>query len=80
MANEIVNKIIMLCHQNNISVSRLEDDLGFSHGYLAGAGKSNDFPFGRLIKICKYFDVPIWYFSDDIKEDLENRLSTITKF
>ncbi len=75
--NEITEKILNLCFEKNIPVSKLEKDLGFSNRYIASTGKSLDFPFKKLVAICKYLNVPIWYFDNELELDVKNRLLSV---
>ena len=48
-------RIIELCRQKGIAVSRLEKDLGFGNGYRAK--KKRELPYDRIKAIAKYLDV-----------------------
>lgn len=54
----IVEKVRDICRARRIPISRLEQDLHFSNGYL-NPKKTKDIPAERLAAIAEYFDVPI---------------------
>ena len=54
----IVEKIRDICRARRIPISRLEQDLHFSNGYL-NPKKTKEIPSDRLAAIAEYFDVPI---------------------
>lgn len=57
------DKIKDLCHKKNISVTKLEQDLGFSNGYI---GKLKDkIPTDRALMIAEYLNLPSDYFMPD---------------
>ena len=72
--NKITEKIIDICYEKKISISKLEKDLNFSNGYISSTRNREDFPFKRLISISKYLNVPIWYFDEELKQDVSERL------
>lgn len=56
-------KIKDLCHKKNISVTKMEQDLGFSNGYI---GKLKDrVPTDRAVMIAEYLGLPSNYFMPD---------------
>ena len=57
-------KIKKLCKKNGISIKILEQKLGFSQGSLYKVDKNKP-NFTKVVKIAKYFDVPIEYFADE---------------
>ncbi len=74
MRNEsITEQIIEICYEKNIPISRLEKEVGFANGYLS-KHSGNDFPFKRLVKVCDYLKIPIWYFDESLEEDVKRRL------
>lgn len=58
---EIVKK---LCKENGVPVSRLEKACGFANGYI-GQLKKGSVPADRLVKIAKFFEVPIETFMEN---------------
>lgn len=53
---DIVERIKFLCREYNIKVAHLEQDLGFSNGYVNKI-KIETIPYDRLIKIADYLRV-----------------------
>ena len=53
-----VEKVKKLCKERNVTLAKLERDLGFANAYIAGL-KKGTIPDDRLVKIAKYFDV--WF-------------------
>ena len=50
-------KILALCKERKIAVSKLERELGFANGYIKGA-KDGKISAERVMKIGDYFGVP----------------------
>lgn len=65
-----LSKIKDLCASRKVAISRMEKDCGFSNASIA-ALRNEDVPFDRVVKIAKYFSVPLEYFSD---EDVGNKI------
>ncbi len=65
---EIVRK---LCNQRGISVRKLEQDLGFSNGYIS-KWKTSEPNIKSVIKVAGYFNVSPYMFADTevLSEDL----------
>jgi transcriptional regulator with XRE-family HTH domain len=59
-----VDKVTAICKQRKIAISRLEQDLGFSNGYVRQL-KKGVFPADRLIKIANYLGVTVDYLMDE---------------
>lgn len=53
-----VEKVRAICNAKNIPVSRLEQDLAFSNGYL-NPKKTKEIPSDRLAAIAAYFGIPM---------------------
>lgn len=53
-----VEKIISLCKENNIPISRLEKECNFANGYIAGL-KKGVLPSDRLVKVANYLNVSV---------------------
>lgn len=51
-----VERIRQLCKDRNISVSKMEEDLGYGNGYL-NPKKVSDIKYGRLIEILDYIGI-----------------------
>ena len=51
-----VERVIAICKERKIPISKLEKDLGFSNAYIAQL-KRGTFPAERLHAIAKYLDV-----------------------
>lgn len=51
-----------LCNERNISLHKLEVDLGFGNGSLT---KAKSLPFDRVVAIAEYFNIKIDYFLSD---------------
>ena len=81
-----LSKTKELCQRKNISIRKLERDLGFANGYL-GSKMNDDLPFERVLAIAEYFNVKIDFFlSDDDSpipvgnERVEKALNLMEKF
>ncbi len=62
-----LEKLKKLCKANNVAIARLERDMGLSRGAVY---KWNEYSphTETLIKLSKYFNVPIEYWAgDDVK-------------
>lgn len=59
----ILEKVKTLCKSRDMSVNKLEQELGFSQGSIGKMGDSVP-KADRLYKIAEYFDVPMEYFLD----------------
>lgn len=55
--DNVIDKIREICEQKNISVSKMEKDLGFGNGYL-NPKKVNDIKMGRLLEFLMWVRVP----------------------
>ena len=53
-----VEKIISLCKENNIPISRLEKECNFANGYISGL-KKGVLPSDRLVKVANYLNVSV---------------------
>lgn len=53
-------RIIKLCKEKNIPISKIEKDLGFGNGYLKSL-KKGDIPYKRLELVSEYLEVGIDY-------------------
>lgn len=60
-----VEKVILLCKERKIPVSKLEKDLGFSNGYIRGL-KTGKIAAERVKAIGDYLDVPYGEIDGDI--------------
>lgn len=65
-----IEKLKKLLDERNITISRLEKNLGYGNASLAGLKK--DIPFSRVVDIARYFNVPLEYFTDDENIDIDN--------
>lgn len=72
----IAEEIINICKEKGIKVKAVENYIGVSNGYIRNKCESKDFPFIKLIKICEFIGVPIWYFNEDLKRDIFNTISS----
>ena len=61
--------IRQLCRDNNISVTELEQELGFSNGSLL---KNNSIRSDRLYKVAKKFNVSMEYLTTGEQEEKES--------
>lgn len=68
-----VEKIKKICKDRRIPISRLEKDLEFANGYISQL-KKGTVPHDRLVKICKYLNLPTTYFDDEETASLLERL------
>ena len=58
-----VEKVIEICKERDIPITRLEKDCGFSNKYITNL-KRGTFPYDRLVKIAEYLNVPLSSLSD----------------
>lgn len=56
----LANKIKALCKEKNISVHKLEMELGFGNGYIMRL--TDAMPTDRAVKVAEYFGLPSDYF------------------
>ena len=68
----IAKTIKQMCKSRHIAVSELERNCGFSNGFINNHINSYDFPFKKLLAVCRYLDVPIWIFDNNLKKDIAN--------
>lgn len=61
MENILYNKIKQLCEERNITISKLESDLGFGNSSINKWKNSTSPSIDKVISIAKYFDVSIDY-------------------
>lgn len=59
----IVERIVEICKQKKIPISKLEKDLGYGNGYL-NPKKVSDMKAGRLFEILDYLDISVEEFFD----------------
>ncbi|MBQ8279846.1 MAG: helix-turn-helix transcriptional regulator [Roseburia sp.] len=57
---KVIERIKNICKTRKIPISKLEQDLNFSNGYIASL-KKGSIPADRLLLIANYFDLPIEY-------------------
>lgn len=62
------DRIKDLCVKNGIAVTALEKQLGFGRGSIGKMRQNASASAARLQKIADYFNVPISYLMDDVKE------------
>lgn len=77
-----LSKIKELCELRNVAISRMEKDCGFSNASIK-ALRTEDVSFCRVVKIAKYFNVPLEYFCDEefnIDSDEQTLLSIYGSF
>lgn len=55
-----VERVKAICKERKIPISKLENDLTFSNGYI-GQLRKGIFPADRLVKIANYLDVSVDY-------------------
>lgn len=58
-------KVLQICKEKGIAVSKLERDLGFSNGYIKGL-KSGKISAERVRMIGDYLTVPYYEIDDEI--------------
>jgi transcriptional regulator with XRE-family HTH domain len=81
-----LSKTKELCRLRNVTIKKLERDLGFANGYL-GSKMNDDLPFERVLAIAEYFNVKIDYFLSDEEQPIlvenketERALNFMAKF
>ena len=64
-------RVIEICKERGIALSKVEKELGYGNGYLAR--KKKGLPYDRLKEVARYLDVPIDYlvYGDDTPFKLE---------
>ena len=60
-----VEKVLAICKEKGIRISKLERDLGYVKGLKGG-----QFPIGRAIQISRYLNVPISKIEPECNEEL----------
>lgn len=60
----IFEKIKALCEEQNITISKLEQELGFGNGTI-GKWKSVNPTVGKLSAVADFFKVPVDFFFKD---------------
>lgn len=68
-----------LCRENNISINKLETELGFAQGYISKLDKSNP-NTAKLMQIANYFNVTLEYLmrgkqSNERKNERQNNIN-----
>ena len=74
MASILYLRIKELCLKNNITISKLESDLGFGNSSIKKWEKSSP-SIDKILKVAKYFDVSIDYLLG--RTDIEGSISEI---
>lgn len=59
--NTLYQRIKNLCSERNISISKLESDLGFGNSSIKKWEKSSSPSVDKIIKVATYFDVTTDY-------------------
>lgn len=65
-----VEKVLAICKEKGIRISKLERDLGYANGYVKGL-KGGQFPIGRAIQISRYLNVPMSKIEPECNEELQ---------
>lgn len=66
-----VERVLSICKERGIAVSRLEKDLGFGNKYIAGL-KKGSVPDDRLYAISKYLGVSTTYLITGKEKEIPN--------
>lgn len=66
----MLEKISLLCAQNDISVTALEKNLGFGRSTIS-KWKDSSPSVENLKKVADYFNVTVDYFLDDTKSTVQ---------
>jgi len=61
------DRVIAICKERNLPISRLEADCGFSNGYIRSIKRG--LPADRLFKIAEYLGVSPAYLNTGIEEE-----------
>ena len=73
---DAVERIKTLCKKNDIPISRLERDCGFSNGYIRGL-REGKLPADRLYTVAEYLHVsPDYLLTGEIKESYYTNTET----
>lgn len=71
-------RIVGLCRQENIPISKLEKELGFAGGYISKLDKSTP-NSSKLQKIAEYFDVTLDYLMTGEKKSSHQEITLTVK-
>lgn len=69
-----VELVKQICKERKIPISRLEQDCGFSNGYIRKL-KEGKFPSDRLLIISEYLDLPLTYLTTGMENKEEPQLT-----
>lgn len=69
-----VERVIQICNEQNIPISKLESDLGFGNRYIKGL-KKGVLPNDRLEKIANYLNVSTHYLSTGGENNVRSEFS-----
>lgn len=75
MENILYTRIKLLCARNNISIAKLESDLGFGNASIRKWEKQISPSIDKIVKVAAYFDVSIDYLMG--RTDVESPISEI---
>ena len=73
-----VERIRQLCKDRNISVAKMEEDLGYGNGYL-NPKKVSDIKTGRLIEILEYIGVSYEEFMNIGSKETQQIMSALVQ-
>ncbi len=75
METVLYQRIKELCARNNITISRLESELGFGNSSIKKWEKTSSPSIDKILKVAKYFNVSIDYLLG--RTDIEGSISEI---
>lgn len=75
MESKLYLRIKELCSRKNITISKLESELGFGNSSIKKWEKSSSPSIDKILKVAKYFDVSIDYLLG--RTDIEGSISEV---
>lgn len=75
MESVLYQRIKELCSRKNISIAKLESELGFGNASIKKWEKTSSPSIDKILKVAKYFDVSIDYLLG--RTDIEGSISEI---
>ena len=75
MESVLYQRIKELCSRRNITIAKLESELGFGNASIKKWEKTSSPSIDKILKVAKYFDVSIYYLLG--RTDIERSISEI---
>ena len=74
-----IDRLQYLCKAREITIKKVEDDLGYSNGSLAKGFKEHKISADRLYEVAKYFDVSMEYLMTGEPQTVNDVLSAVAQ-